>query len=411
MASAAAIVALASLAWVWQAPVQAPAGTAVPAGRLFTVVPGTLSLRLTMMGIVGAGKTVAVLAPFDGAVRERRAQLGDHVAAGDTLLVMDAGEVQGRLRDAQAALLKAAMIADTLARWDTSPDVMRARRTLEAAESSLAVLERQATETKILFDRGIVSRNEYDALVQQRDTQRAMVASGRQDQQTTLERGSTDNRRLADLDLANARARLADLQQQVDGALLVAAAAGILARPPASPQAGQILPPIEPGSRVTRGQPLFTIADTATLVVAGKVDEVDVNRIRVGQPASITSDAFPGRPIAGRVMSISSEATGDQGTRVPSFDVRAAFSEEDVARRQKIRLGMSARMTIETRSNSSAIVVPVEGVRGAPSEPTVRIRDVASGAIRDQAVVVGDTTEGGVEILRGLEAGDVLVIP
>ncbi len=187
VASAAAIVALASLAWVWQAPVQAPAGTAVPAGRLFTVVPGTLSLRLTMMGIVGAGKTVAVLAPFDGAVRERRAQLGDHVAAGDTLLVMDAGEVQGRLRDAQAALLKAAMIADTLARWDTSPDVMRARRTLEAAESSLAVLERQATETKILFDRGIVSRNEYDALVQQRDTQRAMVASGRQDQQTTLE--------------------------------------------------------------------------------------------------------------------------------------------------------------------------------------------------------------------------------
>lgn len=410
LAAAGLIVILASAAWFWQASGPLPPNRSVAhSARLFTVAPDALVSRLTINGTVGAGKTVAVLAPFDGAVRERRAQLGDRVAAGDVLLVMDIGEVQSRYREAQASFLKAAMAVEALNRWDASADVMRARRALETAEASLAMVERQATETKLLLDRGIVSRNEYDTLVQQRDTQRVTVASGRQDLQTTLERGSADNRRLADLDFTNARARLADLQLQVDGGTVLAAAAGILARPPASQAAPAVA--IEPGSRVTRGQPLFIVADTATLVIAGKVDEVDVNRIRVGQSVSISSDAFPGEPITGRVTGVSAEASGDQSSRVPSFDIRAAFSGEQVGQRQVIRLGMSARMTIETRGASPAIVVPVEAVRGGPSAPTVQLRDPRSGQEQERAVVLGATNEKGVEILRGLDAGDVLVIP
>lgn len=410
LASAGLIVTLVSVAWFWQASGPPPSKPVARSSRLFTVAPTSLVSRLTIGGTVGAGKTIPVMAPFDGAVRERPAQLGDRVAAGDVLLVMDGGEVQSRYREAQASFLKTAMAVEVLNRWDTSSDVMRAKRMLETAEAGLAVFERQTTETKGLLDRGIVSRNEYDALIQQRDTQRVTVASGRQDLQTTLERGSSDNRRLAELELTNARARLADLQQQVDGGTVLAAAAGILARPPAS-QLAPAVAVVEPGSRVTRGQPLFIIADTATLVMAGKVDEVDVNRIRVGQSVSITSDAFPGDPIAGRVTSVSAEANGDQGSRVPSFDIRAAFSAEQATPRRGIRLGMSARMTIETRGSASAIVVPVEAVRGAPSAPMVRVHDPRSGQEIDRVVVPGATNESGVEILSGLDAGDVVVIP
>lgn len=410
LALAVGIVAFGSAVWLFRA--SAPADQGGPAARpkrLFTVTPGTMRSRLTITGTVTAGKIVAVMAPFDGVVRERGAELGDRVAAGDVLLVMEVGEMQGRLREAQAALLKAAMAAEQMKRWNESPDVMRMRRVLEAAEAGLIALDRQVVETKALLDRGIVSRNEYDSLVRQRDGQRVSVAGSRQDLQTTLDRGNADNRRVAELDLANARARLTDLQQQLDGATIVAAAAGILARPAAS-RNGRPLVAIEPGSRVTRGQPLFTIADTVTFVIAGKADEVDVNHIRVGQAVSITSDAFPGAPIGGQVVSVSAEANEDQNARVPSFEVRAAFSGDQAARHPFIRLGMSARMTIDTKNVPVAVVVPVEAIRDAATSPMVRLRDPRSGEERDRPVVLGATDENGVEVLNGLEPGDVLVV-
>ncbi|MBL7406324.1 secretion protein HlyD, partial [Escherichia coli] len=81
------------------------------------------------------------------------------------------------------------MAVALLDRWADSPDVIRARRVLESAEASLTVIERQVPEIKKLLDRGIVSRNEYDGLVQQRDMLRNSAAGASLDLHTTLERG------------------------------------------------------------------------------------------------------------------------------------------------------------------------------------------------------------------------------
>jgi len=370
--------------------------------------------RVTILGMIGAGKSVAVVSPFDGTVRERRAELGARVNTDDILVMMDGGEAESRFREAQSALLKASMALDVLNRWDNSADVMRARRTLESAEAALSTYERQAAETKALFDRGIVSRNEYDGLVQQRDTQRVGVASARQDLQTTMERGNENNRRLVELDVANAKARLSDLKQQVDGTIVRAPVAGILTRPPASGSATIQTPTVmDPGVRLTRGQPIFAIADTQTLIVTGKADESDVNQLRIAQSVTISSDAFPGDSITGRVIGVSAEAdSGVGGTaRAPSFEVRAAFTGRSDDHPQPIRLGMSARMTIETRNNPSAIVVPIEAVRGSSTAPIVRMRDPRTGKERDQAVVLGTTNESGVEIIKGLDIGVTIVLP
>jgi HlyD family secretion protein len=365
-----------------------------------------------LTGTIGPGKTVAALAPFDGVIRERRAQIGAPVHAGDILVVMDAGEIEGRLREAQAAFLKSSMAISLLEKWDTSPEVIRARRAQEAADASLAVIERQVAETRKLLDRGIVSRNEYDGLVQQRDTLRNGATGSRLDLQSTLERGSADNRRLADLELLNAKSRLSDLQGQVDGSVVRAPVDGIITRPPVNTPTPQVSPTIEAGARVTRGQAIFSIADTETLVVTGKVDEVDVNRLRIGQPVKIGGDAFPGAPIPGRIVGISAEAdAGLAAGRTPSFEVRAAFPGDAGPHRDRIRIGMSARMQIEIASNPQAIVVPIEAVRDPLTNPTVSVRDPRSGMVGTRNVTLGATTERGVEILTGLEAGEVVIIP
>ncbi|SDN00090.1 RND family efflux transporter, MFP subunit [Methylobacterium phyllostachyos] len=413
LACAATVGLLAGLAWLRGAPRFGPGerkAVQPVAERTITVAPVAAAAFVTLAGTVGAEKTVPVVAPFDGVIREVRAQIGDVVQAGDPLVVMDDGEIATRVREAQAAFLKSSIAVDLLDRWADSPEVIRAKRALESAETSLALAERQVTETKRLFDRGIVSRNEYDGVVQQRDTQRKAVASAGMDLQTTLAHGDANSRRLAELDLQNTRSRLTDVMAQADGKVVCAPIGGILSHPPVSRQTNQPAAEITSGVRVSRGQALFAVADTATLVVTGHVDEVDVNRIRIGQPVAITSDAFPGEPIPGRLIGISAEAdTARGGSRAPSFEVRAAFPRD--AGHGQIRLGMSARMRIEIASNPQALVVPIEAVRDPTTNPVVRVRDPATGEARLRQVRLGVTQQQGIEILSGLRDGDVVILP
>jgi multidrug efflux pump subunit AcrA (membrane-fusion protein) len=149
----------------------------------------------------------------------------------------------------------------------------------------------------------------------------------------------------------------------------------------------------------------------ASLVVDGKVDEIDVNHIRVGQPVVITSDAFPGAPLGGRVIGVSAEADRDASSKAAVFNVRAAIVGADEARRRSIRIGMSARLTIAVQSKTDAIIVPVAAVQRRSTGDWVTIANPQSGQTEYREVVLGPTTMTGVEVLSGLRSGEQLIIP
>ncbi|MFK3781765.1 efflux RND transporter periplasmic adaptor subunit [Agrobacterium sp. NPDC089420] len=404
-----AILGLCAGAWFWQSremPVSDSASVASQE-RSIVIEPQTVSQQLDITGTIAAGKSVAIVAPFDGVIREKRAQLGEHVNVGDVLMVMDTSEIAARYRDAQSAYIKAAMAADALEKWENGADMLRSRRSLEAAEMQLASLERQVSELKALLDQGIVSRNEYDGLLQQRNAQANTVAGAQDELASTQARGGDENRQLVMLDLDNAQSRLNDLKQQMAGAKIATAVAGILARPPdnggkENPQS------VEPGASVMRGAALFSIADTSTFTVTGNVDEIDVNRVKIGHMVTIVSDAFPGKAIAGRIIGVSAEAdAGRQTSGAPSFGIRASFSVEDETLRQVIRIGMSARMTIETYSNQAALIVPPTAIVNTGSGPHLRVQ--VKGKTVLMPVLLGATFPQGVEVVSGINAGASII--
>lgn len=398
-------------AWFWQSVNEDQRATAdansVLEEQVFVVEPRPVSQSLDIAGTIAAGKSVAIVAPFDGVIREKRVQLGDHVNVGDVLVVMDTSEIASRYRDAQSAYIKAAMAADALDKWDTGPDMQRARRALEGAETQLASLHRQMAELKALLDQGIVSRNEYDGTVQQRNNQANTVESARDELASTRARGNDENRKLVMLELENAQSRLNDLKTQMAGASVATAVAGILSRPPEN--GGKEPPPsVEPGASITRGTALFAIADTSTFTVTGKVDEIDVNRVRIGQPVTIVIDAVPGSSITGRIVGVSAEAEAVSRGGSPSFGVRSSFSIEDKTLLQAVRIGMSGRMTIETYVNAEALIVPPSAILNAESGPQVRV--LRNGEPTVIPVLLGATYPEGVEILSGLVRKDNVLL-
>ncbi len=327
----------------------------------FVVHQSRLTTRLAVAGSIHAGKLIAIIAPVEGVIARQAAVVGDYVVAGSTLVELDVSEAEARLRDAEAAVLKATVAANSLENWQSSPDVVRAKRSVEIGEDQLASLERQVSDSKKLFDKGIVPRNDYESLAQQRNQQKGTLEGLKQDLETTLSRGSEKFRRVAALELENAREKYDRLQAQIAAKVVKAPGAGILVRPPAQSQSqnGNVTP-IEVGARVSQGQPLFSIADTTTLVATGKVDELDVNALRLGADVEITGEAFPGSPIHGRISGISAEAAVDPNGRAPNFEIRVAFTADDERRKAAIKLGMSAKMMIEVRDDNLAMLVPLD---------------------------------------------------
>ncbi|NNU48838.1 HlyD family efflux transporter periplasmic adaptor subunit [Rhizobium sp. WYCCWR 11279] len=411
LAAGAAILGIGSGALLWQ-PRESETqsiGKSTPSERTIVVESQAVSRQLDIVGTIAAGKSVAIVAPFDGVIRERHVQLGDPVRVGDVLVVMDTSDIASRYRDAQSVYLKAAMAADALEKWVNGPDMLRAKRALDVAQGGLATLDRQVGELKVLLDQGIVSRNEFDNLVQQRDTQKNTVDGTRDELDATQARGNDDNRKLVMLELENAQSRLNDLKQQMAGAKVATAVAGILTRPPVNASNREVIS-AEPGASVTRGAALFAIADTSSFMVTGVVDEIDVNRIKIGQPVTIASDAFPDQALHGNIVSVSAEADTTAGARSPpKFQVRASFSAPGETLRTSIKIGMSARMTVETYFNPAALLVPTDAVSRNGDQAVLTVVDNKGPAL--VPVILGETFPAGIEVISGLNAGSTVKVP
>ncbi|OSQ48273.1 hypothetical protein TALK_08240 [Thalassospira alkalitolerans] len=368
------------------------------------VNPQAKTLQLDIEGTISAGKSLVIAGPFDGVIQESLVRMGDQVDTGDVLLVMDTTEIMRSYRDAQSAFLKASMAVDVLKNWGVSPKVMRAKRALETTEASLASLEQQVVELKRLLDLGIIPRNEYEGIVDRRNSERDAVKGAREELEVIMAQGDEEGRFLAQLELDNAEATLQDLDRQLANTTVTAEFSGIVVRPPVEEDA-RLPVSLDAGTHVHKGTALFSIADTSRFVVTGTVDEIDVNRVRPGQRVIITSDVFPGREISGEIISVSAEASLNQnGARMPSFEVVSVFSVDDENLHKAIRIGMSARMTIETYTNPETIIILPSAVIETVDGYQARIR--RDGQIMMVDIELGNSFPSGVEVLSGLRRGD-----
>ena len=144
----------------------------------FTVTAGPVTSRVAVVGIVDAGSVVSVVGPFDGLVREKHFTYGGQTERGTPLLTLDTSDIQVRLRDAEAAEIKAQQHVAELYDWNNGPDVSRARRTLASAALETGSLGSRLAQTKMLLSKGIVAADEYNQMVQQQRNRAVADAGG-----------------------------------------------------------------------------------------------------------------------------------------------------------------------------------------------------------------------------------------
>ncbi len=386
-----------------------PADTPVAStAQWLAVKPDPLVHQIGLVGKIEPDTTITLTAPFDGNVLANLVEQGQRVEAGQVLLRMDPATLEVQLRDALSAQLKARRTVQEMQDWDSSPAVSRARRSLRTAEMTAGNTQRKLTESENLFKRGIIPRNELDDLKQQTQQQQLDLASARSDLQQAQDQGRGEYKQIADMELTNATVKYDALHKVLDGKEVKAPFSGIVVPAPgnnSSPQGGgNNNAPVQAGSKVSQGQVLFGLANIERLKIVAKVSELDINQLHQGQAVEVMGDGFDGERLTGSVSVVSGLAIASDSQGSAQFPVTLSIPKLTPQQLQRVRLGMSARLTIVTYNNEQAIVIPSQAINR--DDMTVEYRPAMDLPVERVKVTTGQSTAQGVEVF-GLKTGFV----
>ena len=154
------------------------------------------------------------------------------------------------------------------------------------------------------------------------------------------------------------------------------------------------------GSRVAPGMNLYRIADLSTVWVEGEVFEKDLSLVRVGQPARVAFEAYPGEDFHGTVTYVYPTVTMEARTG----RVRIELANP----RLRLKPGMYAEVELTVPAGGPSLVVPRTAVHATGERSYVFVRG-SEGALAAREVTTGLVAGSRIEILAGLTEGEAVV--
>jgi HlyD family secretion protein len=160
---------------------------------------------------------------------------------------------------------------------------------------------------------------------------------------------------------------------------------------------------VSPVTSVNGGTLLLSLAATETLHLDGLVDENEVARVHVGQPARVRTEAFPERLFEGRVREIA--PLGERVQNVTYFRVEIEITDPDAG---LLRPRMSGDADIVAEVVEDALVVPETALHYRGGE--VFVHTLNGSGLEERPVRVGIVDGARVQILEGAAEGDAVVV-
>ena len=153
------------------------------------------------------------------------------------------------------------------------------------------------------------------------------------------------------------------------------------------------------GSNSNLGTTIFQIGSLNQEEVQISVNQLDATNVHVGQPATVTIDALPGRTFQGSVAIVTPQAVSSSG--VITFPVTIAINTPSPL----LQPGMTATANIITFQKQGTLTVPRAVVTTKNGASTVEVPG-ANGKLTSQKVTTGVSDTSNIEITGGLKAGD-----
>ncbi len=332
-----------------------------------TVQPSQSVSFLNASGYVVAQRRASVASKGTGRLVELRAREGDLVKKGDLIGLLESADVEAGLARAKANL-----------------NVSRSGR--EEAKAALNDAALNYDRKKSLLETELVPRADFDAAEARYRRAEALLASA-----DAGIRAAEATVRAAEVDVENTRIRA-----PFDGTILTKNA-----------EVGEVVAPF--ASSVQAKSAVVTIADMSSLEVEADVSESNIEKVKVGQKAEITLDAYPETKYEGVVQTI--VPTADRAKATILTKIRFLNRDTRVLPEMSARVAFFPEARADQTGKSLIAVAPSAVVSRGDRKVAFRIReDRGKSRVEEIPVEVGDPLGGAVEIKKGLSSGDRVVI-
>ena len=336
-----------------------------------------------MRHIALSGQTVAdahiTLAPkYSGRITAVQAKLGDHVKAGDVLMVQDTGDLDWSIRQNQAAAQAAAA------------DAVEAEATYNAnyikTQNAYEIERMKYERNAYLFSIGAISQETLDSVKEEYMTSKAAYeALDNQSDGSSMPASVASKQYTADKNSYAAKG----LEKQREDMYLIAPRDGVIGYRAA-----------EVGALAAAGTKVFELVDNSHVYVDCSLSENDAAVLETGMDVDVTIDAL-GQSYTGKLVYVSPAMDDSAKT----YTVRISLDEDKSA----IKAGLFARSQIDILQRPQTLFVPKEAVINKNGRVTVFVvRPDQTVEERDVRIgLLNDTQE---EIISGLADGDVVAL-
>ncbi|MGC2447607.1 MAG: efflux RND transporter periplasmic adaptor subunit [Candidatus Sulfotelmatobacter sp.] len=301
------------------------------------------------VGTIRAAETSQLAAQMMGNIVEIRVREGDRVQRGQVLAVIDDAQPRAALDRATAADLAA-------------------QQEIAAAQSDFTLADSTFKRYQTLYEKKSVSPQEFDEV-----KARYQAAQAR--------------REMAGAEQAQAKAALQQARTSLAYTHVVAPFDGLVTDKKA-----------DVGTLASPGMPIFTVEDLRRYRLEATVNETDLRYVHQGQQLSVSVDALGDRQLKGKVVEIVPAA--DAGSR--SFLVKVELPSDPA-----LRSGLFGRVQF-TRGDRTVLLIPHDSVVERGQLQGIYVLDQNRiAALR--YITLGKPSAGQVEVLAGLQAGEMLV--
>jgi len=365
-------------------------GTKIDPSKLQKVEKGDLAKSVVATGKVTPITKVEVKSKASGIVKKLLDDAGDKVKKGQLLAQLDKEEIEAQVEQSRAAVQAAEASL-------TSSEADYERAKVDAEGPEVPLLKRAYDRAIGMAKEGVVStsaledaQKNYELALNKQNVSKA--------QATVLKAKIAQSQGQLGQDRANLKQleeqlSYTDIQSPIDGV--------VLSRDVEMGDAVSSI--LVLGSSATL---VMTLGDTSSVYVKGKVDESDIGKVYLGQPARIKVESFKDKTFNGVVTKIS--PMGVEKDNVTTFEVRVSINNPG----GELKAEMTANAEVILEEHKNVLQIP-EGaiIYDKDKKASVEVPDTSTKDGKKKiAVNIGISNGAKTELLSGLKEGDEVVL-
>ena len=357
--------------------------------QISPVVRKPLTYSLYANGDILPLMQVDLYPKVSGYLEKISVQIGDSVRQGQVIAQIDQVEFLQKVKEVEAKVIQVRAQYAELEAGTRAEDIREAEEAVKQAQSRFNNAKQQRERVEALYQKGVISKKEFDVSEMDYNVTEAQLASIEQHLKV-LKDGVRPEVKAASLGkLKEMEAILAQEQIRLQNTQILA------------PFSGEIIRRnVDNGALVSSSTPLVTLVHMETLKVVANVLEKDIAFMKPGMKAKILTEAYPGKPFEGTVVRINKAL--DLATRT----LQAEINIPNPGR--LLKPGMFAKIEVVLTEKPNALAVPREAILEEGAKRAVFVVE-GNKALR-KPVVTGIEENQLIEVVEGLRDGDKVIV-